>query len=192
MKNKNIILAFFIIVALVQLYFPAKMIWDNEDILTNGVEYKFKTRPIDPKDPFRGKYINLDFDENSITINNKDDWTDGQKIFVLLSKDEEGYAKISSVSNQKPNDNIDFVKAKVYYVNNTSPPSLIVEYPFNRYYMEESKAYNAELLHRDSSRDTINTTYALVRIKEGNPVLKDVLINEVSIKEAVKGYSPDK
>ena len=52
--------------------------------------------------------------------------------------------------------------------------------------MEESKAYDAELTYTQSSRDTNSVTYALVNIKNGESVLKDVMINGVPIREIVK------
>ena len=52
--------------------------------------------------------------------------------------------------------------------------------------MEESKAYEAELTYRQSQRDTTKLTYALVSIKNGDAVLKDVLIDGISIKEIVE------
>ena len=65
MINKKTQIVLFVLVALAQLYVPAKMIWDQEDVLKNGSEYKFKTDPVDPNDPFRGKYITLSFDNNT-------------------------------------------------------------------------------------------------------------------------------
>ena len=62
---------------------------------------------------------------------------------------------------------------------------LAIDYPFDRYYMEESKAYDAELTYRKSQLDTSQIAYALVSIKDGEAVLKDVLINGVSIREIV-------
>ncbi len=60
---------------------------------------------------------------------------------------------------------------------------LVINYPFTRYYMEESKAKAAELAHRRSLRNDQEVTYALVNIKNGDAVLKDVMINGVSVKE---------
>ena len=51
----------FIVVGLVQLFVPANMILNEETILKSGTVYKFKTRPVDPNDPFKGKYINLNY-----------------------------------------------------------------------------------------------------------------------------------
>ena len=62
-----------------------------------------------------------------------------------------------------------------------------IDYPFERYYMEESKAYDAERTYRESLRDTIeHSTYALVYVKEGRAVVDDVLIDDISIKDIVK------
>ena len=61
MDTKKIIFPAFILLVLVQLFVPANMILEQEDILKNGTPYKFKTAPIDPYDPFRGKYVWLGY-----------------------------------------------------------------------------------------------------------------------------------
>ena len=63
---------------------------------------------------------------------------------------------------------------------------LRIEYPYDRYYMEESKAYEAEVKFREAQRDTSQLTYALVNIRNGQSVLKDVMIEGISIKELVE------
>jgi len=185
MINKKILLSVFILVALVQLFVPAKMILDREDILDKGKEYKFKTEPIDPNDPFRGKYITLRYEDDMIDIQNEADWIRGEIIYVFLTTNNEGFAKIQSVSKENPTNNQDFLKTKVSYVSGNGSNKLTIDYPFDRYYMEESKAYDAELTYRESQLDTSQIAYALVCIKDGEAVLKDVLINEVSIREIV-------
>ena len=183
MNNKKVILAAFILLALVQLYVPAKMILEREKILEKGVEFKFKTAPIDPNDPFRGKYINLQYENNVIEIQNEDEWFSGEDIYVILAKDNNGFAKIKSVSKTKPSEDLLFVKAKVSFISTDDSQKLTVDYPFDRYYMEESKAVEAENLYRKSLTDTSQNVYALVKIKDGEAVLKDVLINDVSIRD---------
>ncbi|MDY0344742.1 MAG: GDYXXLXY domain-containing protein [Lentimicrobium sp.] len=183
MNNRKLILAAFILVALAQLYVPAKMILDRENVLTNGIEFKFRTAPIDPNDPFRGKYINLQY-ENSLTeIQSEEDWLSGEVIYVILTKDTHGFATITSVSKTKPSDEFSFVKAKVRFMS--TDRTLAFDYPFDRYYMEESKAYEAEQVYRESLPDSTQVAYALVKIKDGEAVLKDVLINGVSIRDIV-------
>lgn len=186
MDKKKILLVGFILVALVQLFIPAQMILNREKVLKAGIEYKFRTAPVDPNDPFRGKYITLRFKDDQVDVQNKSDWAYGEKIYVLLKTDKEGYAVIDYISKQQPADSEDFFVSKVLSVSSDTLNQVRVQFPFNRFYMEESKAPDAEIAYRESVRDTSLVTYALVNIREGDAVLKDVLIDGVSIKEIVK------
>jgi uncharacterized membrane-anchored protein len=184
--NKKIILPAFVIMALVQLYVPSKMIFDAENVLTDGKEFMFKTAPIDPTDPFRGKYIMLSFDETSAQVDPKEEWLQGAPLFVNLTTDEDGFAKIESVAKEEPVGTEDYIKATVGYVfGNDSFANLSILYPFDRFYMEESKAYDAEMLYNESALDTNQVTYALVSVKKGQAVVKDVIIDGIPIREAV-------
>jgi uncharacterized membrane-anchored protein len=185
MNSRKIILIVFVLVALVQIYVPAKMILGRAIVISSGKEFKFKTAPIDPADPFRGKYIDLNFNDNTVEIQNKENWARGETVFVLLTTDNKGFAKIRSVLKAKPLDSQDFLKAKVDYIAYDGS-KLFIEYPFDRFYMEESKAYDAELTYNRVLPDTSQVAYALVNIKNGESVLKDVLINGISIVEIVK------
>jgi len=191
MNNKKLLLIVFILVALWQLYIPAKMIYDSEKTLFAGKEYKFKTAPIDPNDPFRGKYIALRYEDNLTQVQNDENWTRNETIYIILSTDKDGYARIHSVSKSKPEDNSDFVKAKVSYHSNDNK-NVNIDYPFNRFYMEESKAPAAEKVYSESLADTTKVAYALIYIKDGEAVIKDVLIDGVSIKEMVKSQQKNR
>ncbi|MNJ99414.1 hypothetical protein D3C87_171900 [compost metagenome] len=184
MKTKYLIIAF-AITALLQISAPLKMIYDSESTERNGVEYKFRTAPIDPSDPFRGKYITLSFDLDITSVQTKDTtWLRNEPIFVSLAKDSLGFAKIGDVSREKPKDNTDYITTTVGYYYGQD---LHINIPFDRFYMEEGKAYDAEVAYRDFNRDSINTkpTYALVAVKDGNAVLKNVIIDDMPIKDYV-------
>ncbi len=186
MDKKSTALTVFIIVALLQLALPGKMIWDNEKVLETGKEYKFKTAPIDPSDPFRGKYITLQYKENTTEVDDIENWSAGEDVYVTLKTDSQGFAKIDFISKVKPKESDDFVTAKVGFVWGNHLKSLNIEYPFNRFYMEETKAPEAERAYRKAQLATSQVTYALVSIKNGQAVLKDVLINGVPIGKIVK------
>lgn len=179
----------FLVVVVAQIYVPTKMILNREDTLNTGTAYKFKTRPMDPADPFRGKYIALDF-EADIYTSNDSSWVRDEKVCVYLGVDSLGFATIHSVSKEiDPSISKDFVeaKAKWYTARNTE---LTIEYPFDRFYMEESKAYDAEVAVRENQNDSlIDNVYALVYIKDGQAVLKDVIIYDMSIKDYVESGS---
>lgn len=188
MTNKKIVLTVFILVAVIQLAVPGKMIWDREQILDTGKEFKFETAPVDPTDPFRGKYINLQFKENSAIVENGGNWHAGEEIYIILKTNKTGFATVDGVSKEKPGDGKDYLKAKVDYVPGDRIKTIIISYPFDRFYMEESKAYSAEQAYLKSQLDSTKTTYALVSIKNGDAVLKDVMINGVSIGKIVEDY----
>jgi len=182
-------LFFFILVALAQLYVPAKMIFDREDVLETGTEYKFKTAPIDPNDPFRGKYITLNYVDNNYLVKDDGSWVDGESVFVRLLIDKDGFASIGDVSKVKPSNIQNFLKTKMRLINPDEIDSYVkleIEYPFDRYYMGEFKANEAEQAYSKSLQDTTRVTYALVYIKNGDAVLKDVLIDGISIEEIVR------
>ncbi len=192
MKNKKVLLAIFILVAIVQLYVPAKMIFNNEDVLKTGKEFKFKTAPIDPNDPFRGKYITLRYDDNVTVFHAEGDWEKEEEIYVTLEEDVNGFAKVKSVSRDKPSNTSNFVKAKVGYgFFNWQPNNkLVIDYSFDKFYMEETKAYDAEQLYNQNIRERgEKPAYALVAVKNGDAVLKDVMIDGVSVKDIVKNSS---
>ncbi|MEF3077716.1 GDYXXLXY domain-containing protein [Winogradskyella poriferorum] len=180
MKTIHIFILFLVMI-LVQLFVPAKMIFDRENVLKTGVTYKFKTQPVDPNDPFRGKYITLNYEMDSAKTNDAT-WEQGKTILVYLEKDSLGYAKVHSVSKGQKSTDRDYVEATVSW-NYGNSNTVNFELPFNRFYMEESKAKPAEDIYRKYNRQGNNKseTYALVAVKNGNAVLKDVYINDKPI-----------
>ncbi|OUR92691.1 hypothetical protein A9Q87_06540 [Flavobacteriales bacterium 34_180_T64] len=175
----------FIIVAVAQLYIPAQMILDQEQVLETGTAYKFRTQPIDPSDPFRGKYITLNYELDAFATKDSD-WKRNDEVFVYLKKDELGFAKIDKLSKHKLESGNDYVIAKVTYYNSYSE-ILRFNYNFDRFYMNEDKAYDAKVAHREAQRDSSsNTTYAVVYISNGNAVLDNVLINDIPISKFVE------
>lgn len=181
---KRPVFIFFSIVALLQLAVPLKMILDKENVLSLGTPYKFRTAPIDPTDPFRGKYIVLNFNATEFDVPNDSSWHSGEAVYVHLGKDSAGFAKIKDITRQPPADgNIDYVKATIGYAYGDK---VTIVYSFNRFYMEESKASGAETVYRDSRLDTAQVVYALVNVRKGDAVLKDVMINDVPIADIVE------
>lgn len=186
MTSKKILIPVFIVVALAQLWVPARMICNREKVLEDGKEYKFLTAPVDPTDPFRGKYIVLSYTHETVKIENEKEWTAGEQIYVTLNTDSAGFARIQSVTKDKPTNSRDFLEAKVRDVSQDGTNALTVAFPFDRYYLEETKAPEAERTYRHSQQNPATLTWALVSIDNGEAVLKDVLIDGVSIKEIVK------
>lgn len=187
MKSRNLIIVLFILVALVQLYVPTKMILDSQNVLKNGVAYKFKAAPVDPNDPFRGKFITLRYKEESFTVSDENQWERKEPIYVVLEENDTGFVQIKNIVKSKPKNTSEFVKATIQYASRDQSNKVQIAYPFDRFYMEESKAPEAERVYNKAARDVNkHTTYAIVYVKDGNAVLDDVMIDAISIKEIVK------
>ncbi len=58
---KPLRLVLWIVLALAQLAVPAWMIVGEERVLRDGRQLKLQTRPVDPADFFRGRYVALGF-----------------------------------------------------------------------------------------------------------------------------------
>ncbi|WP_340064856.1 GDYXXLXY domain-containing protein [Ascidiimonas aurantiaca] len=176
--KKRWVFIFFIALAFIQLSVPGYMIYTNEDTFRNGEAFKFVIRPVDPTDPFRGEYITLSFALNEFETEEKG-WKYNSDIFIALDRDENGIAVIKSVSSKAPSHTEVYIKAKVtgYYEGKVS-----FQLPFNRFYMKEYRAYEAERLFREQVREgTGQDHYAIVFIKKGHALIADVFLDGTSV-----------
>jgi len=178
MMKKLIIPAFLLLIA-AQIYVPASMIIDREKVISKGKVYLFETAPIDPRDPFRGQYVQLDFKEDSYIPSDIGLFSQGQEIYVHIQKDEADIAKIVKISKEQPTSN-DYLKASIYYISNER---VYINYPFERFYMEETKAPQAEKTLRQTSADDQRKAYAKIYVLQGESVLTDVLVDGKSLRE---------
>ncbi len=179
MKTFTFIL--FGMMCIAQWFVPGKMIYDSEIIMKEGKVFKFKTEPIDPSDPFRGKYITLQFEADFIAFADSTDFVTGQEIFVTFKTDSAGFAVPDEMFHTKPDLDC-YLKTNVDYVIDYRDDHRVeFNLPFDRFYLEESKALRAEELYREAQRDSTQVAYALVSIGPGQAVIKDVIINDKPI-----------
>ena len=181
MKTRNILIVAFIVVSIVQLAVPANMIYKYQHILSYGKQFKFKIAPVDPSDPFRGKFVSLRMEENNIKVDSLSHWQQNEIIYLKIAANKsDGFVKIIDFSRDKPHPGGDFIQAKVDYETDNS---LIIEYPFEKYYLEESKAPEAERLYFKASRDSTKGSFVTVNVIDGEAVLNDLIIRGKSIKD---------
>lgn len=191
MKNKPVRYVLFAILCCIQLYIPVSMVLQQNDTLNNGVPYKFLTAPVDPNDIFRGKYIYLQFSGNEVVVDSTKVWNYDQEVFVSLEKDDKGFAKIKTVSSDQPDVREDFMQAKILSIY-PDQHKITLQFPFERYYMEEFDAPVAESVYAEAAVDTSSVTYALVMVKNGKTTLKDVFIDNIPVKTIVSQKSKEK
>lgn len=187
---KKILLIVFAVMMIAQWAVPAKMIWQKESILRSGKIFNFRTEPIDPSHPFKGRYVVLNYEASNYTTVKLDSSIEdyGQDVYVLLEKDKDGFAKVKQLTKTKPNGTVDYVKAGVYYINRLESDTVTVQinFPFTEFYMDEFKAPKAESIYRESTIDSTQKTYAVVSILNGDAVVKDVMINDKPIRQVIK------
>jgi uncharacterized membrane-anchored protein len=169
------------LLVLLQLWTPAAMIRNRENVLSSGKVFKFRSAPVDPGDPFRGKFITLNFRDNSYIQSRGVKWLAGEDVFVQLDKDSAGYAHIHSLHKKAPANGTDYIKATISYTSNETDGKVYIDWPFLRFYMEEGKAAGAEKAYNRSLADSSKITYASVKVKNGDAVLENVFINEQPI-----------
>ena len=175
----------FLLLILAQWLVPMQMIWQKDKVLDNGTSYKFQTAPVDPGDPFIGKYIMLNFKENSFKLKDTKKLSYNSSVYVSFSADKNGFAKIKSIDISKPQ-NTDFLETTINYISAEKDSSAIfVNYPFSKFYMEESKAPKAEKIYGERNSDHSLKVYALVKIYNGDAVIKNVFINDSLITDVI-------
>jgi uncharacterized membrane-anchored protein len=187
---KYVFIIGFVLMVAAQWYVPLAMVYDAEQTNDEGKAYRFRTRPVDPSDPFRGKYITLYFDvqEYHSADTNELHFKRNQTVYALVSTDSAGFAKITKLSGEVPGDDADYISATFRYGRRDPDGNAFINLglPFDRFYLEESKASEAEKLYWSSREDSTTVCYADVRIRNGNTILVDVMMNDTSIVDIVE------
>jgi uncharacterized membrane-anchored protein len=181
--KQTLILTLFGVLALAQLATPAWMIADRELTLRQGESFKFRTAPVDPYDPFRGRYVALRLDPDSGVISASTEIDYDQRAYAVLERDDEGFARISEIRLDPPEDGA-CIRVKISGVSDATASVL---WPVDRYYMDERLAPEAERAYfaRSTERDE-RKAHVTVRVRSGKVVLEELYIEDVPIVEYVE------
>lgn len=183
----------FVIAISLNFALPATMIYQQARTLKEGDLVRFRTRPIDPYDPFRGRYVRLGFEGVRLPLEDGERVVRGDTIFVSIEIDEQGFAQLREALRERPSHGL-YVKAKAGWMHSDSLVN--IELPFQRYYMNEQLAPDAERAYReanlanpdnpDDPSEFQNENYALVRIRNGATALEAVHLRGKPIEEYLK------
>ena len=169
----------FAVLAAVQISVPVYMIWHRETTLRDGRQFRFQTAPVDPYDAFRGRYVALQVAQNSAPISGDEKFAFNQKVFAHLEEDDAGFARIGKVTSEHPTGDA-YVQCRV----STMTDSLVyLQFPFDRYYMDEEAAPAAEAAYFAHSRREVQDVYVTVRVKDGFAVVEELYIAGMAIRE---------
>lgn len=169
----------FTAVATVQLFVPGYMIHRHEDALRNGRGYFFKVGPVNPYDPFRGKYVQINVQANSAPVAPNAGIEQRDWVYVTLGEDAEGFATLVRAEKNAPAEG-DFLRVRARYV---SGEKVMVEMPFQRYYAEEKIAPEIEQAYRRNSSRNQQEAKLLVRVRKGAGVIEELYIEGVPVRQ---------
>ena len=172
----------FVALAAVQLAVPASIIVGRQTTLANGRVFKFRTAPVDPYDPFRGRFVALRLDPDTALSPEGERLDPGQRVHALLEEDEDGFARIAVLSTTRP-DGDGYITARV---DRISGRDVHLRWPVDRYYLDEELAPKAEGIYWQNSRREERKACVTVRVRRGKAVLEELYIEDVPIVEYVR------
>ena len=174
-------LAVWILLALAQLAVPAWMIVGQERVLRDGRQVKLQTRPVDPADLFRGRYVALGFAVEQVPRELvRGEFEHDDVAYLEFREGANGFAEAAALHKEKPDGDL-VLEAKVTFI---SPETVGVELPFNRYYMDENAAPAAEIAYRDLATDA--DSWVTVRLLNGRAVLEELYIGGKPVAEFLR------
>ena len=178
------IFTLFVCMVVWQLAFPIQSIWQYEIRLKSGTRYKFKTAPVDPFDALRGRYVILSFPNTKVRSKSGVKWAEGDRAYVTLKRDKEGFVRYGALSKEAPVVG-DYLQVSVH---RQVGRDVYFDLPFDRFYMEESVAADAERAYREhtGSGNHQGTVYVSIMIKDGKGVIEDLYINDQPILEFLR------
>jgi len=184
----------FALMVAAQLAVPSWMIYSMESVIAKGEPWLFKTAPVDPYDLFRGRYVALGFEQGNVNYKGTEIFFSGQKVYALLEKDAEGFARVRDLAVKKPAGvpaASACLTARVLYhqfieYDYTDPEKPVekkvnvvqIRFPFDRFYMNETKAPEAEALYRRANEaGPASNAHAEVRVLNGRAAIRELFVN---------------
>jgi uncharacterized membrane-anchored protein len=141
----------------------------RELMVQTGREYVLETRPVDPRDVFRGDYVVLRYDISSL---NYCCYQVGETIYVML-EERDGVWRADGHEHEPPTDARPFIRGQVSRVTAVSGRPIEVEYGIESYFVPEGTGRDIEARIRQGDG---NVRVRVTVDRFGTAVIKDLLI----------------
>lgn len=197
MTNTRLKAALLGLLSVAQLAAAAWSIARYESTLRSGTLYRIRVEPVDPADAFRGRYVAV---RPSIRIPEPIDLETKQLLdrmqnreegYVVLGSDADGFARVSEVLLAPPARG-DYLKVAYAWelmarAGQGDQPGTtggyIVQFSFDRYYMNERAAPAAEQQFFEATgRNSSKHAWLAVRVKDGVGVIESLFIDGAELK----------
>jgi uncharacterized membrane-anchored protein len=183
------------LMVLFQLALPGWMFVQRERVLTGGAILLFRTAPIDPRDPFRGEYVALNFEAETgqwaaPAATHADEAR--RSAYAVFVTDSAGFAHITRLTTERP---VDSTYVRVEFMVFGTEGVHRVSLPFDRFYLEEGDgAATEQMLQPQVTNDTPmqpRPAHAVVRVLDGEAVIEDLVVDGRSIHEWLQELQAD-
>jgi uncharacterized membrane-anchored protein len=146
-----------------------------------GEEIRIQTEPIDPTDLFRGSYVSLYYEIETVTLADMDSAViseikqknsgDTLPVFVRLKQENNDIYTVEKVEKERPNEGI-YLKGELEapYEFEETKGIFHIRYHLDNFYAEKEEAINLE------KATTIGPAVAVVKVKNGDAILTDIII----------------
>lgn len=164
-----------------QLGVPLSLVAQHELTRAQGSLWRFQTAPVDPADPFRGRYVQLSFavERDPVPLSGvTPDQVLGspKRLYAHLVRDAQGYARLESLHLHPPAG--EYLEVQMTGVaEGPVPAALYVRLPFDRYYLNEDLAPAVEQAYAQAGREARERSYAEVRLRGGHAALTALVLD---------------
>ena len=177
MKKRSLACIIFACVILAQLGLPGWLIARHELTLARGEPVKFKVRPVDPYDPFRGRYVNLELEQTTAPLPEGYRPERGTKVYVPIKLGRDGFAKLGHARPEPPSGG-PYIKCRV---RATDGNRARLDMPLSRYYMEGRLAQPAQTATRQRAMD--GDVWVQARLWRGHAVIVQLYVGDTTIRQ---------
>lgn len=183
MKRRGILLLFLAACA-AQWIAPTWKIVEHELTLRLGESYKFRTAPVDPVDAFRGRYVAVEIAERTAPFAGPWDRKRERWLFAELAVGEDGFARFVKLHDRLPIET-PVIRTRITSFSDQEKKAWL-ELPFDRFYMNERLAPEAERAYREHSRQGAQDAWLAVRVWRGRAAIEDLYIGDRPILKVVQ------
>jgi uncharacterized membrane-anchored protein len=163
-----------------QLAVPAWDLIGHERTLARGELFRFECAPVDPVDVVRGRYVALRFPAASVAKTEAMRFGPGERLYVRVEQGKDGFAELSRPSRTPPEGG---AYLRVQATGSQQPTRMTVVLPFDRYYLDENLAPEAESAYHRRAAGSKGEVYAEVKIRNGKAAMKELYIDGIPIRE---------
>ncbi|MHA7834769.1 MAG: GDYXXLXY domain-containing protein [Algiphilus sp.] len=184
MKRYGLLVALLAVFS-VQWTLPISQIQRYQQVVDHGTAYRFRTAPVDPVDPFRGRYVTLQFTAAEVAVPAGTTYPSDQVLYAPITVEANGFAVLQPPRRQLPEG--DYLRVRI--AHRIDSTRLRLRLPFDRYYLNERLAPEAERLAREAMRadraTSLAPSWAVVRVLEGEAVLTELFIDAVPVRRRI-------